>query len=88
MYRYQNKVQEVLGKLAIENEQREARGQPMLSEDEAVKSIKTPTAPSRLESLLANGQISTYCKQISRFGSQSFGKLYLAQAIQPNAKAD
>ena len=88
MYRYQNKVQDAISKLTIENEQREARGQPPLSEEEAIRHIKTPTAPSRLESLLANGQISTYCKQMSRFGSQSFGKLYLAQAIQPNAKAE
>jgi hypothetical protein len=40
-------------------------------------------APSRLDSLLTTAQINNYCKQVAQFNSQSFGKLYLAKAVQP-----
>ncbi|EDQ87737.1 uncharacterized protein MONBRDRAFT_9558 [Monosiga brevicollis MX1] len=69
-----------------ENEQLRAKGLPEKSEAELVANHKTPTPPSRLGSLLVTAQINTFCKQVSDFSGQSFGKLYIAKATQPEAE--
>lgn len=72
-----------LSNLERENEERRDRKQAPLTEADVRGMYKREAPPSRLESLLINAQIKNYCQQVSQFSSQSFGKLYLAQAIQP-----
>eukprot|EP00730_Choanoeca_flexa_P015334 TRINITY_DN7021_c0_g1_i4.p1 TRINITY_DN7021_c0_g1~~TRINITY_DN7021_c0_g1_i4.p1 ORF type:complete len:366 (+),score=71.02 TRINITY_DN7021_c0_g1_i4:88-1185(+) len=71
-----------LAQLPAENEARRAKGQHPWSEDDVRNSFKALEPPSRLDSLLITAQINNYCKQVSQFNSQSFGKLYLAKAVQ------
>jgi len=42
--------------------------------------------PPRLDSLLLAGQINNYAGQISEFATQSFGKLFMADALQTEGK--
>jgi len=72
-----------LQKRGAENAARVARGEPALPEDDMNKLFKTIPAPSRLDSLLVSGQIASYCNQVSQFATQSVGKLFVAEALQP-----
>jgi len=42
-------------------------------------------APDRLLSLLCANQVSQYCGQVHQFAGASFGKLFLAGALQQGA---
>ncbi|GAB6029931.1 hypothetical protein CHUAL_005627 [Chamberlinius hualienensis] len=80
----QQAKQQFLQKRAQENAARLSRGEPPLPEDEVNKLFKPIPPPGRLDSLLLSGQISSYCNQISQFSTQSIGKLFVAEALQPN----
>lgn len=67
-----------------ENQQRVARGEKPLPDEDINKLFKPLPTPSRLESLLITGQIDNYCQQIGEFAAQSFGKLFLAESLQEN----
>eukprot|EP00047_Mylnosiga_fluctuans_P002225 m.223704 g.223704 ORF g.223704 m.223704 type:complete len:322 (-) comp10964_c0_seq1:76-1041(-) len=74
--------QQYLEKKKEENQVRQQQGLPPLP-DEDLSALFKPLAPfSCLDTLLVASQISRYCKQVSQFTSQSFGRLYLAQALQ------
>ncbi|XP_033118653.1 eukaryotic translation initiation factor 3 subunit H-like [Anneissia japonica] len=77
-----NKHQQIY-KRKQENEARAAKGQPPLPEEDLSKQQKAPIVPSRLDSLLISGQMKKHCDEISRFATQSFGKLFMAEALQP-----
>ena len=70
-----------------ENQQRIARGEKPLPEEDLNKIFKPLPPPSRLESLLITGQIDNYCQQIGEFASQSFGKLFMAESLQESETA-
>ena len=44
-------------------------------------------APSRMESLLVNNQIRTYCDQMDKFAGGGFGKLFLAGGLHKEKRA-
>jgi len=44
-------------------------------------------APSRMESLLINNQITTYCDQMDQFANGGFGTLFLAGALHKEKRA-
>ena len=65
-----------------ENQARQQRGEPPLADEDLSKIFKPLPAPSRLDSLLLAGQINAYSQQVNQFATQSFGKLFLAEALQ------
>ncbi|KAK2562381.1 Eukaryotic translation initiation factor 3 subunit H [Acropora cervicornis] len=65
-----------------ENSTRQHRGEAPLSEEDLNKIYKPLQSPSRLDYLLLSQQVNTYCKQVNQFSTQSFGKLFLSQALQ------
>lgn len=65
-----------------ENSTRQHRGEAPLSEEDLNKIFKPLQSPSRLDYLLLSQQVNTYCKQVNQFSTQSFGKLFLSQALQ------
>lgn len=69
-----------------ENAQRNSRGDPPLPEEDLSKIFKPLQSPSRLDYLLLSQQVNTYSKQVNQFATHSFGKLFLAQALQDNEK--
>lgn len=69
-----------------ENAQRNSRGDPPLQEEDLSKIFKPLQSPSRLDYLLLSQQVNTYSKQVNQFATHSFGKLFLAQALQDNEK--
>lgn len=80
--------QQLLQKLRMENAQREANGEPMLSEKEMARNpqyaqlLKTSQLPSRLDNLLITNQIESYCQSINKFAGKSFSKLFVANTLQ------
>ena len=40
-----------------------------------------PEAPNRLDALLSNLQISTYCDQVNEFADRSFNKMFIAGGL-------
>ena len=64
---------------------RTQRGEDPLPEEDLSKIFKPLIPPSRLDHLLLSEQIKTYCDQVNKFSTQSFGKLFLAQALQDNS---
>ncbi|XP_063968578.1 eukaryotic translation initiation factor 3 subunit H-B-like isoform X1 [Lytechinus pictus] len=66
-----------------ENAAREARGEAPLPDEDLTKMFKAPTMPARLDTMLLAGQMKNYCTEIKRLSSQSFGKLFMADALQP-----
>ena len=65
-----------------ENQARAQRGEEPLPEEDLSKLFKMPAMPLRLDSLLLAGQMKNYCTEINRFASQSFGKLFMADALK------
>jgi len=65
-----------------ENNMRKQRGESPLPEEDINKVFKPLAPPARLDSLLWAGQISCYTDQITEFATQSFGKLFMADALQ------
>ena len=70
-----------------ENDLRAAKGEPPLPEEDLNKLFKPLQAPPRLDSLLLAGQIAAYSDQVAEFASQSFGKLFIAEALNTGADA-
>lgn len=71
---------------AAENDQRVKRGEQPLPDEDISKVFRPIAPPSRLDNVLVNSQIGHYCEQLNRFASQSFGKLYMAKAIQNSSQ--
>lgn len=65
-----------------ENSARQARGDPPLPDEDLTKLFKSPQPPLRLESMLMAGQMKNYCTEINKMGASSFGKLFMADALQ------
>ncbi len=80
--------QQFLQRRKEENERREKSGEPQLPvTDEAVEqelNLKPVVPPQRLDALLVGEQVDLRCKQISEIAGAAFGKLYLAEGLQPN----
>jgi translation initiation factor 3 subunit H len=84
----QQAKQQFLQKKQQENKVRQERGELPLPEEDLNKMFKSPMIPSRLDSLLLAGQVSTYANQISEFASQSFGKLFMVDSLQDSGAHD
>lgn len=69
-----------------ENATRHNRGEPPLPDEDLSKIFKPLQSPSRLDYLLLSQQVNTYSTQVNQFSTHSFGKLFLAQALQENEK--
>ena len=67
---------------ATENDIRKQRGEPPLPEEDLSRLFRPIQPPPRLDNILTTSQISTYCGQLNQYASQSFGKLYMAEAVQ------
>ncbi|XP_070555504.1 eukaryotic translation initiation factor 3 subunit H-like [Ptychodera flava] len=65
-----------------ENAARQSRGEPPLPEEDITKIFKPIQVPARLDGLLIAGQINHHTDQIKQFAGQSFGKLFMAEAVQ------
>eukprot|EP00057_Strongylocentrotus_purpuratus_P030053 XP_780589.3 PREDICTED: eukaryotic translation initiation factor 3 subunit H-B [Strongylocentrotus purpuratus] len=72
-----------INKRTAENAAREERHEAPLPDEDLSKLFKAPTMPSRLDTMLLAGQMKNYCTEIKRLSSQSFGKLFMADALQP-----
>ena len=46
-------------------------------------SLKPVVPPPRLDSLLVGEQVELRCHQITEIAGEAFGKLYLAEGVQP-----
>ena len=70
-----------------ENERRAKCNEPELpTTDEAIEqelNMKPVIPPPRLDALLIGEQVNLRCQQISEIAGAAFGKLYLAEALQP-----
>ena len=64
-----------------ENEARRAKKEAPLPEEDLNKLFKPLQPPSRLERLVLAGQIASYADHVSEFAGQSFGKLFMAEAL-------
>lgn len=69
--REQSKIQGWISKRKAENATRQTLNQPLLPEDEWTRLFKMPTEPSRLDGLLAAGQIGIYFPDSQYTNSQS-----------------
>merc|ERR1711976_328585 len=78
--------QQYIQKRQQENQQRVARGEQPLPDEDLSKIFKPMQPPSRLDSLLLSSQITNYVGQINDFATQSFGKLFMADALQTEGK--
>ncbi|XP_041358977.1 eukaryotic translation initiation factor 3 subunit H-B-like [Gigantopelta aegis] len=85
-YRQQQAKQQHIMKRQQENQQRQARGDPPLPEEDLNKLFKPLQPPPRLDALLVSGQIDNYADQISEFAAQSLGKLFIAESLQDSNK--
>ena len=65
-----------------ENQMRQSRGEPLLTEEEAAKILKQYNPIHRIEALLNSSQTLNYCQQASSFASQNIGKLFMSKAMQ------
>merc|ERR1712180_86718 len=65
-----------------ENDLRTQRGEAPLPDEDITKVFRPIQPPSRLDNLLSAAQIGTYTEQLNEFSSQSFAKLFVAEAIQ------
>jgi len=78
----QHKVEAYKAKKAQENDIRRQRGEEIPPEEDLNKLFRPIQPPSRLDNLLMTSQIGTYCEQLNEFASQSFAKLFVAEAVQ------
>ncbi|XP_002737572.1 eukaryotic translation initiation factor 3 subunit H-like [Saccoglossus kowalevskii] len=79
----QQAKQQYLYKRTQENMALQGRGEAPLPEEDLSKIFKPITVPSRLDSLLVAGQIKHHTDLVNQFASQSFGKLFMCEALQP-----
>ncbi|CAH1254031.1 EIF3H [Branchiostoma lanceolatum] len=73
-------------KRQLENAARQAKGEPPLPEEDVTKIFKPITPPPRLDALLLSGQLASYCKQITDYSAHSFGKVFMAKALQEDTQ--
>lgn len=71
-----------MAKHVQENASRQAKGEPLLPEEDVAKQFRPIPVPARLNAMIISGQINTYSQHISQFCSQSLAKLYITQALQ------
>jgi len=69
----------------LEDQQRIARGEDPVGDDDIHKNFKALPPAQRLEGLLLSAQVDTYADELLQFSTQSFGKLLMADALQPSA---
>uniref|UniRef100_H2YKZ6 Eukaryotic translation initiation factor 3 subunit H n=1 Tax=Ciona savignyi TaxID=51511 RepID=H2YKZ6_CIOSA len=77
---HQNKVLN-LQRRATENAARTQRGEPPLPDDDITKNFRPLQPPSRLDALLAAGQVSAFCDKVGSFSTQSLGRIFMAKAL-------
>jgi len=71
-----------------DNDARRRAGEPLLPEEDPSLPFFRPLPEVRggkeasLDSLLLSAQIASYCGEVSKVAGSSFGKLYLAGALQ------
>ncbi|XP_071807374.1 eukaryotic translation initiation factor 3 subunit H-B-like [Asterias amurensis] len=87
MTKLQQNKQQYTYKRSQENSARQARGDPPLPDEDLTKLFKSPQPPLRLESMLMAGQMKNYCTEINKMGASSFGKLFMADALQKDNPA-
>jgi len=80
--RQQQQIEAYKQRKLQESESRRARGEEVPAEEDLNKIFRPIQPPSRLDNLLMTSQIGTYCEQLNDFASQSFAKLYVAEAVQ------
>nr|CAG4637032.1 EOG090X06SH [Ceriodaphnia reticulata]SVE72955.1 EOG090X06SH [Ceriodaphnia reticulata] len=78
----QQEKQKYIQKRNLENNARQARGEPPLPEEDVTKVFKPIPVPPRLEPMVLSAQIAAHCQQVSLFCSQALGKLFLSEALQ------
>jgi len=81
--RRKQQQQQYLHKQRMENATKEQQGETVEPEDLTNHPLFKPlAAPSRLDSMLVEGQINHYCQQLSSYASASTSKLFVAQGLQ------
>jgi translation initiation factor 3 subunit H len=70
-----------LQKRQQENENRKARGEHPLQEDDINKMFKPIQAPSMLDGLLAAAEVNSHVDHILTTATQNLGKLFMAEAV-------
>jgi len=65
----------------LENENRRARGEPPLPEDDVNKLFKPLAPPTMLDGMLAASQIRTHLDHTIQVAAQNLGKIFLTEAI-------
>lgn len=69
-----------------ENDRRRAEGQEILPEFDAslpfFKAVTDKSGRDSLDTCLLSAQVTAYCQSVSRFTDTTFGKLFLAAALQ------
>lgn len=78
----QHKIEAYKQKKETERNMRIQRGEEPPPEEDLTKLFRPIQPPSRLDNLLMTSQIGTYCEQLNEFASQSFAKLFVAEAVQ------
>jgi len=66
----------------LENAARQAKGDPLLPEEDLAKIFKTIPPPTRLTPMLLSGQVDLACQQVNSFSSQALAKLFLSESLQ------
>ncbi|XP_078487004.1 eukaryotic translation initiation factor 3 subunit H-like [Ciona intestinalis] len=77
---HQNKLL-YMQRRATENAARTQRGEPPLPDEDINKVVRPLQQPSRIDALLASGQVSAFCDKVSSFSTQSLGRIFMAQAL-------
>jgi len=73
---------------SLENAARQAKGDPVLPEEDLSKIFRPIPPPSRLQPMLSSSQIELSTQQINSFCSQALAKLYISEALQqPKAES-
>jgi len=81
----QQAKQQYLQKRQAESAARVQRGEQALPDEDINKIFRPLQPPARLDSLLLSSQIQAYSEQINEFAAQSFGKMFMAEALQESS---
>jgi len=71
----------------LENAARQAKGDPVLPEEDLSKIFRPIQPPTRLTPMLLSGQVDLASQQVNAFCSQALAKLFLSESLQ-EAKVD
>lgn len=71
----------------MENAARQAKGDPVLPEEDLSKIFRPIQPPTRLTPMLLSGQVDLASQQVNAFCSQALAKLFLSESLQ-EAKVD